>query len=49
VLGESIGDLGGLTIAYTAYEKSISSNRPKEIDGFTGTELFPRLGTNMGR
>ena len=40
VLGESIGDLGGLTIAYAAYQKSISSNRPKEIDGFTPEQRF---------
>jgi len=40
VLGESIGDLGGLAIAYAAYEKSIQGQRPKEIDGFTPEQRF---------
>jgi len=40
VLGESIGDLGGLAIAYAAYEKSIAGNRPKDIDGFTPEQRF---------
>jgi len=40
VLGESIGDLGGLTIAFAAYEKSIQGNRPKDIDGFTPEQRF---------
>jgi putative endopeptidase len=40
VLGESIGDLGGITIAYAAYEKSIQGNRPKDIDGFTPEQRF---------
>lgn len=40
VLGESIGDLGGLTISYAAYEKSIEGKRPPDIDGFTPEQRF---------
>jgi putative endopeptidase len=41
VLGESIGDLGGLAISYAAYEKSLEGKpRPKEIDGFTPEQRF---------
>jgi putative endopeptidase len=40
VLGESIGDLGGLTIAYAAYEKSIAGHRPPDIDGFSPEQRF---------
>jgi endothelin-converting enzyme/putative endopeptidase len=41
VLGESIGDLGGVTIAYRAYEKSLAGKpRPADIDGFTPEQQF---------
>lgn len=41
VLGESIADLGGLTIAYAALQRSMEGKpRPKEIDGFTPEQRF---------
>jgi putative endopeptidase len=41
VLGESIADLGGLSIAYAAFQKSLAGKeRPAEIDGFTPEQRF---------
>lgn len=41
VVGESVADLGGLTVAFYAYQKSLQGKpRPKNIDGFTPEQRF---------
>jgi putative endopeptidase len=39
-MGENIGDLGGLTMAYTAYKLSLEGKEAPVIDGFTGDQRF---------
>ena len=39
-LGENIGDLSGLSIAYKAYKTSLNGKEAPIIDGFTGDQRF---------
>jgi endothelin-converting enzyme/putative endopeptidase len=39
-LGENIGDLSGLTIAYRAYQISLDGKEAPVMDGFTGDQRF---------
>ena len=39
-LGENIGDVGGLSMAYTAYKISLDGKEAPVIDGYTGDQRF---------
>jgi predicted metalloendopeptidase len=39
-MGENIGDLGGLSMAYSAYRLSLGDEEAPVIDGFTGDQRF---------
>jgi predicted metalloendopeptidase len=40
VTGEAMGDLGGATLAYKAYHKSLNGKEAPVIDGLTGDQRF---------
>jgi len=40
VLGEALGDLGGLSVAYVAYHRSLKGKAGPVIDGFTADQRF---------
>ncbi|HKU17625.1 MAG TPA: M13 family metallopeptidase [Steroidobacteraceae bacterium] len=39
-MGENIGDVGGLEMAYTAYQLSLDGKEAPAIDGFSGDQRF---------
>ncbi|GGD00533.1 M13 family metallopeptidase [Aquisalinus flavus] len=39
-MGENIGDLGGLTMAYDAYKLSLNGEEAPVLDGYTGDQRF---------
>ena len=48
-MGENIGDLGGLEMAYTAYQLSLKGKPAPVIDGFTGDQRFFLAHTQVWR
>jgi predicted metalloendopeptidase len=48
-MGENIGDLGGLEMAYTAYQLSLSGKPAPVLDGFSGDQRFFIAHTTVWR
>jgi putative endopeptidase len=48
-LGENIGDLGGLKIAYAAWQRSLQGKPAPSADGFTGAQRFFLSYANIWR
>ena len=48
-LGENIGDLGGLEVAYAAYQLCRQHGEPPVIDGLTGDQRFFLAYAQAGR
>ncbi|MDX1980762.1 MAG: M13 family metallopeptidase [Bryobacteraceae bacterium] len=40
VTGEALGDVGGLTLAYKAYQRSLKGKKAKPLEGFTAEQRF---------
>jgi len=40
VVGEALGDLGGLKLAYRAYKRALGGKEAPVIDGYTGDQRF---------
>ena len=48
-LGENIGDLTGVTMAYEAYKRSLNGKEAPVIDGYTGDQrFFMGVGPGLG-
>jgi len=48
-MGENIGDLGGLEMAYTAYKLFLGGREAPVVDGFTGDQRFFMAHTQVWR
>jgi|694.fasta_scaffold44745_5 putative endopeptidase len=48
-VGENIADLGGFSIAFEAYQRSLKGKEKKNLDGFTPEQRFFIAGAQMWR